>query len=183
MTKPRVKPGTSQGASVERRQAFVTAYLTNGRNGTQAAITAGYSKKTAAAQASRLLKDVKITAQVAQAVEKTSEAMGLTVERTLKEVARIAFFDSRRLFNPDGSMIPVHELDDDTVAAISSLEHDNIVVGEGKSLKTIGVTRKLKLHSKTAALEMAMRHLGQYEKDNAQRGPDLALQVVLMGPQ
>ena len=41
------------------RERFVREYLID-RNGTQAAIRAGYSPKTAAAQASRLLKDVKV---------------------------------------------------------------------------------------------------------------------------
>lgn len=179
--KARVKAGTSKSAAIDRHKAFVAAYLTNGRNGTQAAISAGYSTKGASVCATRLLADPRISAQVAVAVEKANAITGLTVERTLQEVGRLAFFDPRKLFR-DGAMIPVHELDDDTAAAIASLEHDNITSGEGESLKTVGITRKLKLHSKTAALEMAMRHLGQYEKDNAQRGPDLALQVVMMGP-
>lgn len=39
---------------------FVTEYLRNGNNATQAAIAAGYSEKTAASQGSRLLKSVEI---------------------------------------------------------------------------------------------------------------------------
>lgn len=39
---------------------FVTEYLKNGNNATQAAIAAGYSEKTAASQGSRLLKSVEI---------------------------------------------------------------------------------------------------------------------------
>lgn len=39
---------------------FVTEYLRNGNNATQAAIAAGYSEKTASSQGSRLLKSVEI---------------------------------------------------------------------------------------------------------------------------
>ncbi|MEI2285013.1 terminase small subunit [Paenibacillus polysaccharolyticus] len=39
---------------------FVTEYLQNGNNATQAAIAAGYSEKTASSQGSRLLKSVEI---------------------------------------------------------------------------------------------------------------------------
>lgn len=39
---------------------FVTEYLRNGNNATQAAVAAGYSEKTAASQGSRLLKSVEI---------------------------------------------------------------------------------------------------------------------------
>ena len=45
-----------------------------------------------------------------------------------------------------------------------------------------GRTTKLKVWDKNAALEKAMKHLGLYEKDNSQRAPNLALQVVLVGP-
>lgn len=50
----------------EMRRKFVEAFMANGGNGTQAAIAAGYSKKSAHAQASRLLK----TAEVRHALER-----------------------------------------------------------------------------------------------------------------
>lgn len=181
MTTP-IKAGTSREAAADRRKAFVAAYLTNGRNGTQAAITAGFAAKGAGVTAVRLLKEPMIAAQVAQHIEEAKSISGLTVERTLQEVARLAFFDSRKLFRADGSMIPVTELDDDTAAAIAAIEHEDITLTAGETERKIGTTKKLKFHSKTAALEMSMRHLGLYEKDNRQRGPDLALQVVFTGP-
>lgn len=182
MGKTRVKAGTSNAAAANRRKAFVTAYLGNGRNATQAAITAGYSVKSAAAQASRLLKDVKISAQVTAVTEKAQAIAGLTLERTLQEVARVAYFDPRRLYR-DGQLIPLHELDDDTAAAVASLEVLEEFSGRGEERELDGYTKKLKFWDKNAALDKAMRHLGAYEKDNAQRGPDLALQIVLMGPE
>jgi hypothetical protein len=49
----------------QRKENFVKAYILTGcKNGTQAAIDAGYSEKTAAQQASRLLKDVKVKALI-----------------------------------------------------------------------------------------------------------------------
>jgi len=48
-----------------RKEPFAKAYILTGcKNGTQAAIDAGYSEKTAAQQASRLLKDVKVKALI-----------------------------------------------------------------------------------------------------------------------
>jgi phage terminase small subunit len=43
-----------------KQRAFVTAYLANGFNATQAALTAGYSPDSAYSQGSRLLKNVEI---------------------------------------------------------------------------------------------------------------------------
>ena len=48
-----------------KTEAFAKAYILTGcTNGTQAAIEAGYSEKTAAQQASRLLKNVKVKALI-----------------------------------------------------------------------------------------------------------------------
>jgi phage terminase small subunit len=55
---------------------------------------AGYSAKTAAFQASRLLKNV----------------LDISADRVLQQLAKIAFFDSRKLFNQDGSLKNVNEL-------------------------------------------------------------------------
>lgn len=178
----RVKAGTSDSAAADRHQSFVNAYIANGRNATQAAITAGYSAKTAAAAASRLLKDVKISAMVGDLTEKIQVTSALTVERTLREVASIAFFDPRKMFNADGSLKRPDEWDDETAAAISRLEVEEEFSGTGTTLKVASRTNKLRLWDKNAALDKAMRHLGLYEKDNAQRGTDLALQVVMVGP-
>lgn len=48
----------------KKQQAFIDAYMTNGFNGGQAAITAGYSVESAYAEASRLLRNVKIIAEI-----------------------------------------------------------------------------------------------------------------------
>jgi phage terminase small subunit len=52
------KSGTSKAAAATRRRLFIETYLANGHNATQAAISAGYSAKTAGSQGQRLLKDV-----------------------------------------------------------------------------------------------------------------------------
>ena len=68
-------------------------------------------------------------------------------------------------------------MDDDTRAAVASFEIDERKV-DGV---VVGRTTKIKLWDKNRALEMAMRHLGLYERDNAQRSENLGLQVVLVG--
>lgn len=181
--KTRVKAGTSKPAKDHRRQLFVHAYLANGRNATQAAITAGYSQKTATVQGSQLLTDPKIAAQVMVASEKAQAVSGLTVERTLQEVARVAYQDARRFYDEHGNLKAIRDLDDDTAACLAGVEVTEEFDGAGSDRKSVGYTKKLKFWDKNAALEKAMRHLGLYEKDNRQRGADLALQVVLMGPE
>jgi len=47
-----------------RHEAFISEYLTNGFNATQAAVKAGYSQKSAHAQATNLLKEPKVVAAI-----------------------------------------------------------------------------------------------------------------------
>ena len=69
-----------------RQSRFLAEYLQSG-NATQAAITAGYSEKTADQIGSTLLKNVDIAAQVAKA----ARANEVTIEHWVKEVSRMAF--------------------------------------------------------------------------------------------
>lgn len=169
MAADRVKPGTSRVAASARRQAFIDAYLTNGRNGTQAAISAGYSARSARTTASILLADPNISAQVAQKVASAEEIAGLTLERTLKEIASLSFSDARKLYNPDGSMKKPHEWDDATAAAVASMSTD------------ASLTTQTRFWDKGQALDKAMKFFGAYERDNSQQRAEnnLNLQIVL----
>jgi phage terminase small subunit len=163
-----VKAGTSKAAAAQRKKLFASAFLANGGNQTQAAIAAGYKAGAAAEKAGyRLSKDVQVIARIAAGRERAGQKAELTAERTLKEVARLAYFDPRKLYKPDGTLKAVHELDDDTAAAVSAVEIDEIKADGA----VIGQTRKIKHWDKNQALEKAMKHLGLYEKDNRQSRP------------
>jgi phage terminase small subunit len=172
----RVKAGNGQAAAATRRAVFVQAYIANGHNATQAAITAGFSAKTAYSQGQRLLNNVEVRRQLAEAAQKVAEASGLTAERALRELARVIHFDVRRLYRPDGTLKSPAELDDDTRAAIANFEVDEMKVDGAVVRRTI----KIKLSDKIRALEIAMRHLGLYKRDNTRRAENMQIQVVLV---
>lgn len=178
--KPRVKAGTSKSAAAERRIAFANAYIANGRNGTQAAITAGYSAKTATVTGSQLLTDPNVRAIIDAMTAEHSAASGLTAENVLREIRRLSFSDTRKLYRPDGSLKSPDEWDDDTAAAVGSVEVIEEYEGRGEDRELVGHTKKVKVWDKNAALEKAAKHLGLYEKDNKQRGESLKLKVELV---
>lgn len=91
-------------------------------NATQAAIRTGYSAKTAASQGARLLKQSGVARAVQTAQQARAVRTEITQDRVLQELARIAFFDIRRLYRADGSMKDPCELDADTAAALASIE-------------------------------------------------------------
>jgi phage terminase small subunit len=127
------------------------------------------SPKTINEAACRLLANSKVTARIAQLREPAMKAARLEIEETLCQLACVLRSDARRLFRPDGSLIPVHELDDATAAAISSIELDDQ-----------GRPKKVRLWSKTDAIDKAMKHLGLFDRDNRQLAPNLAIQVNLV---
>ena len=77
---------TKQPASLKAKpQRFVDEYLVD-LNATQAAIRAGYSKKTAYAQGQRLLKKVEVAAAIAAAQAKRQERVEITQDYVLEKI-------------------------------------------------------------------------------------------------
>ena len=174
--KQRVNAGVSQASAKQKRLIFASEYISNGQNATQAAIVAGYSPKTAGSIGHALLKNLEIKAILGKANAEAARISGLSVERTLMEIARLAYSDPRNLYREDGTLKAIHELDDDTAATIASVEIDEI----GSDGSVIGVTRKIKHWDKNAALEKAMKFHGLYAQDNVQR-QSIVLNLNLTG--
>jgi phage terminase small subunit len=124
---------------------------------TNAAIRAGYSEDTAYSIGSENLKKPEIQKFINSLQADSLKAAKITRDRVVNEFAKIAFADVRKVFDSDGRLKPVKELDKDTAAAISSIEVDELwTLGEdGK--KPIGNTKKIKLSSKQAALDSLAR--------------------------
>lgn len=158
-------------------KVFIESYLRD-PNGRQAAIAAGYSEASADSTASRLLKNAKVRAEIDKVqqarIEKVQIDTGITLERTIKEIARLAYFDVRELYGPNGEIRPIHELDDDTAAALTGIDVQQLFGGAGEDRAPIGVLMKWRAASKEKALDMLMKHLGGYLVDNTQKVSSVA---------
>lgn len=171
-TKP---PDSAENTLTPKQQRFVDEYLTD-LNATQAAIRAGYSENTAKVIGSENLSKPAIAAAIEKARKKTANKLEITRERVLLEYARLAFVDPRAFYNEDGSLKKVTDLDQDTAAALTGMEVDEIRVGEGEA--SIGVTRKFKWSDKRAALDSINRMMGWNEdKLKIQGDPNAPLEV------
>ena len=171
MTPKRTKAGTSRVAAAARRAAFKAAYLANGHNATQAAITAGYSAKTAASQGQRLLRDVETSRELAEAAREVGDAAGLEAKRELREAGRLSRSDVRRLFRADGTLKDPHEWDDDTAAAIASIEVIEQFEGTSEDRKLSGYSKKGQNSAKqTPRFEKTIKHLDYTRKTTPKRG-------------
>ena len=139
-----------------KQRRFVDEYLKD-LNATQAAIRAGYSRKTAEWIGPQLLGKTHVAEAIAIRMKAREKRTEISQDRVLIEVSRIAFFDIRKIYNEDGTLKRVVDLDDETAAAIASIEA--IEVGnEGQ----LCITKKFRIADKNAALANVMRHLGMF---------------------
>jgi phage terminase small subunit len=151
-----------------KQARFVKEYLID-LNATQAAIRAGYSKKTAVVQGSRLLSYAKIKDAVRQGQKRLSEKLEITQEKILSEYAKIAFFDPLTLFDEQGHLLDIKDVPKNSRAAIGSLDHSTQTNRKSDDETEYELIKKIKLWDKTKALEALSKHLGLFEKDNIQK--------------
>ena len=134
----------------------------------QAAIRAGYTEKRAEAMAYQNLKKPEIQCAIRAAL--SGEPAEITKDNVLREYARIAFFDPRKLFRPDGTPKPIEALDDDTAAALVGIDVREEYEGAGEERVFTGYTKKYKLANKMGALNSLARHMGLFDaKQNGEK--------------
>jgi hypothetical protein len=107
------------------------------------------------------------------AAEPVLRQIAIDTASVLFENARIGFSDVRRLLTDQGTLKPASEWDDDMAAAVSSIKVHELFQGVGKDREVIGQAVEIKLWDKGAALDRMGKHLGLYEKDNAQKAANL----------
>jgi len=158
----------------KKHERFCREYVID-HNGTQAAIRAGYSKKTANEQASRLLANVNILTRVKELDGKKTEELEITHERILKEYAKLAFANSENFFDwaegtrvgKDGEEFDVgivllkrrEDIPPDMLAAIQSIEETQQGI-------------KVKLYDKKSALDSLAKIKGMFVEKHEVSGKD-----------
>ncbi len=139
----------------KKQQAFVAEYLVD-MNGTQAAIRAGYSKKTARHQATRLLSKAHVMAAVEKAFKKKVARTEISADNVLEELRRLAFSDVTDYVAAAAGSVVLHDLSELPPEKRAAIQE----VAETKE----GV--RFKLASKLQALEALAKHLGLYRDDH-----------------
>ncbi len=140
---------------VSKVDLFIKEWLID-LNGTQAAIRAGYSPKTAQEQASRLLSNVMVQNKIAKAMAERSRRTGINQDRVIRELARIAFVNPKDVINAEDATLKEDATEDDLAAVMSV---------KVKTFGEDGVEREIKMADKIRALELLGKHLGMYQNN------------------
>ena len=149
-----------------KQKAFCEEYIID-LNATQAAIRAGYSKKTSTVTACENLTKPNIQEYISLLKGNREERTKITQDMVVKELAKVAFGDIKNIFDDNDNLLPIHKLDNSTSATLSSIKVRRERGQDGQeSLDTI---EEYKTYDKMKALDMLGRHLGIFEKDNSQK--------------
>lgn len=138
----------------DKQKRFVEEYLID-LNATQAAIRAGYSPKTANEQGNRLLTNVSVQTELNKQMAKRSKRTGVTQDRVVRELAKIAFLDMTQVVDSYGRIR--NDATPEDRACIESIKYKSSSGDQGES-----VEREVKVASKLKALELLGKHLGMY---------------------
>lgn len=153
-----------------KQERFCEEYMID-LNATQAAIRAGYSVEAAGAIGAENLKKPQIRTRIDRALAEQSKRTGVTADRVVRELAKVAFANSQDVIDFDNATIKSDAAREDT-AAISSVKVKTIPMPDGD-----GVEREIRMADKLKALELLGRRLGLFT-DNVNLNGDVGVTIV-----
>lgn len=158
----------------KKQKRFVEEYLID-LNATQAAIRAGYkagSAQRASEIGSELLQKTPVAEAIQQAMAERSKRTGISQDRVIQELARIAFVNPQNVINSKDASVKADATEDD-LACIQSVKVKTMDGAKGKS-----VEREVRLNDKMKALELLGKHLGMF-KDKLEVDADMDLNITI----
>lgn len=159
-------------ALTNKQRRFVDEYLID-LNATQAAIRAGYSKKTAEKIGSENLRKPEVAAGLQERMKAREQRTEITQDMVLREYAKLAFLDPRRFYDEGGALIPIQSLPADVAAALAGMEITVARSGTDEDGKPeYEDVKKIKFIDKKGALDSIARHLGMFTDKTEHSGPN-----------
>ena len=140
-----------------KQARFVTEYV-NCLNGTQAAIAAGYSAKTARVIASENLGKPSIRAEIANQQALRQTRLNAEREFVIQELVKIADFNISRLFDKDGTVLPMSQWPSESTSVVELFKYGPIPGHAGR------MRAKLKLRDRIKVLELIGEAVGAFTR-------------------
>lgn len=137
-----------------RQDRFCQEYLID-LIGSQAAIRAGYSERSAEVQAARLLRDDRVKRRIAELKAERQERTKIDADWLVQRLAMIATADVRSIMRDDGSLLPPSQWPDDVAAAVQGVDVSEI----GPASDPMGVVKKVRRADVLKALELLGKHV------------------------
>lgn len=148
-------------ALTPKRNRFVEEYLRD-LNATRAYRDAGFrgDDNTCAVEGHKLLRDPKVAAAIAKAMEERSKRTKIDADWVLRRLAEEADADIADIYGPDGSLKPIHEWPSVfRKGLVAGVEIEELFEGRGESREQVGKVRKIKLTDRTKIVELIGKHV------------------------
>lgn len=170
------------------QKRFCDEYLIdfNASRAYKAAYKSCKSDLTARTNASKLLTKTNIQKYISEKQKEIEEKTEITQKKIIQELAKIALFNIKDIYNENGALKKVTELDDDTAKAISGVKilqkAGAMKISLSKTNDEIPLehipeqTVEFKTNDKTRALELLGKHLGMF-KENVNLTQDKPFEV------
>lgn len=155
MTTKKKAVTASGGRKLTPKQAlFVKEYIVD-LNGAQAAVRAGYSQRTAAPQAARLLTNVNVQKAILEAQNKRVNNLDISAEYVLKRLVEIDQMDALDVLNDDGTIKAISQWPKIWRQFLSGFD----IVHLASTDNLEAVVKKIKWPDKLKNLELLGKHI------------------------
>lgn len=166
--------------------AFCEEYIID-LNATQAAIRAGYSAKTAQAQASRLLTNVMVQTLVSELKADRSDRTKINADYVLHRHHDIDQLDIIDILDDNHGLKPISDWPKAWRISVSGIEIAELFEGRGEDREHIGFLKKIKFPDKIKNLELLGKHVGvnaytKVEDDEGSEPPPLTISFEVREP-
>ena len=155
----------------DKQKRFIDRYMIS-LNATDAAIAAGYSKKTASVQGAKLLKNPNIQRVLGNQQHQQAERQRLDSDEVITQLYYCVTRSAADFVDPETGKIvtDVEKLNRRAQACIDGIDQDvKIIYGPDGEIVGEQIRTKLKLTPKVPALDLAMKHKGLFNADNQQK--------------
>lgn len=134
----------------EGHRLFILNYVARPQNAKQAYLDAGFAPGGAKQNASALLRDPLVSAEIARLLGEKYKALHMDVDEILARAAMLARTDITAIIDKDGNVMPLHEIDEAQAVAIAGIDVEH--KGDGRTVT------KVRLRDPMPAIRLLAEH-------------------------
>lgn len=169
-----------------QQKKFADTWLADPEHNGTRAYREAYPKanqKSAEVRASKLLRHAKVAAYINDRMEALDKETFATQARIIEEYARLGFQDPRRLFDEEGRIKAISDMESEVAAAITSIEMENVVTKDEEGNVVIeSRVKKIGFNNKKGSLDSLSKILGMF-KEKVDHSVKIEGGVLLVPPQ
>lgn len=139
-----------------RERRYIAA-RSKGMTQAEAAIAAGFKGKDPRQAGHFIEKRPRVRARLAKIEADAMASVGISRAQIVRELARIAMLDPRKILDEFGNVRDFDQIDGDTAAALAGMEVEELFEGSGQERRQTGMVRKVKFWNKVDALKELSR--------------------------